>query len=63
MSSIILSNNYFYRTSMSNDGHDGAKHNKKNAFVYMRQDTRQDDDDLTSAPTPLPQHREIFGQY
>uniref|UniRef100_A0A1I8N1J1 Bridge-like lipid transfer protein family member 1 C-terminal domain-containing protein n=1 Tax=Musca domestica TaxID=7370 RepID=A0A1I8N1J1_MUSDO len=36
--------------------------NEKKPFGggYGRQDTRNDDDDLTSAPTPLPQHKEIF---
>ncbi|XP_075153250.1 transmembrane protein KIAA1109 homolog tweek isoform X3 [Haematobia irritans] len=35
--------------------------NEKKAFsAYNRQDTRNEDDDLASAPTPLPQHKEIF---
>lgn len=35
--------------------------NEKKPFVaYNRQDTRNDEDDLTSAPTPLPQHKELF---
>ncbi|KNC30209.1 hypothetical protein FF38_06938 [Lucilia cuprina] len=34
--------------------------NEKKAFNYNRQDTRNDDDDLTCAPTPLPQHKELF---
>lgn len=35
--------------------------NEKKPFsTYNRQDTRNDDDDLTSAPTPLPQHKELF---
>lgn len=35
--------------------------NEKKPFIYAREDGRNDDDDLASAPTPLPQHRELFG--
>lgn len=34
--------------------------NEKKQFAYTRQDTMGDGDDLTSAPTPLPQHKELF---
>ncbi|XP_037884226.1 transmembrane protein KIAA1109 isoform X1 [Glossina fuscipes] len=34
--------------------------NEKKPFMYTREDGRNDDDDLASAPTPLPQHRELF---
>ncbi|XP_054742978.1 bridge-like lipid transfer protein family member 1 isoform X3 [Anastrepha obliqua] len=49
------------RSSMSNEAHDAAKYGVKKTPVggYMRQDTRNDEDDATSAPTPLPQHREL----
>ncbi|XP_039950493.1 transmembrane protein KIAA1109 isoform X2 [Bactrocera tryoni] len=49
------------RSSMSNEVHDAAKYGVKKTPVggFMRQDTRNDDDDATSAPTPLPQHREL----
>ncbi|XP_059220167.1 bridge-like lipid transfer protein family member 1 isoform X8 [Stomoxys calcitrans] len=33
---------------------------KKSFSAYNRQETRNDEDDMTSAPTPLPQHKEIF---
>ncbi|XP_055837347.1 bridge-like lipid transfer protein family member 1 isoform X6 [Episyrphus balteatus] len=49
---------YFRRTSMSTEPNDANKHAKKNAFVYMRHE--KDDDDLTNAPTPLPQQRELI---
>lgn len=45
------------RTSMPVDV--GAA--KKQAFGYNRQETRNEDDEVTNAPTPLPHHREIFG--
>ncbi|XP_067623128.1 bridge-like lipid transfer protein family member 1 isoform X11 [Eurosta solidaginis] len=51
------------RSSMSVEAHDADKYGLKKTPVsggsYMRQDTRNDDDDGTSAPTPLPQHREL----
>ncbi|XP_017486046.1 PREDICTED: uncharacterized protein KIAA1109 [Rhagoletis zephyria] len=49
------------RSSMSNETHDAFKYGVKKTSVggYMRQDTRNEEDDGTSAPTPLPQHREL----
>lgn len=52
------------RTSMSNEAHDGKYGVKKTPVGgFMRQDTRNEEDDGTSAPTPLPQHRELVGRF
>lgn len=35
--------------------------NEKKSLGFIRQDTRNDDDEVASAPTPLPQHKEALG--